>query len=321
MDTVHYWEFLAGLGLFLLAMQRLEVLLKAVAGESFKSFLSRHTNRVWKAILSGTLATAFLQSSSVVTLMLLALVGSGSLGLSNAIGVVLGSNLGTTFTGWIVALLGFKLKFSAFVIPGLAIGALGRVFFTEGGRWHRYSQLIFVGALLFWGLDSMKNSVAEVTEVIDISILKGYPLLVYFAFGFLATALIQSSSAMMMITLTALNSSIIDFEPAAALVIGADLGTTITAALGSVKGNVNAKRVALAHFLYNLCVDLVALAALIPLVELVKLLSDDPLTNLVLFHSSFNLLGILVLSLKKSHFPPKNLYNFWRTFHMAKRKK
>ena len=295
MELMKLWGFVAGLGIFIYSMGKLENTLKKLAGNSFKTFLKKHTSNPIKAILSGTATTAILQSSSIVTLMLLALVGSGLLDLRNALGVILGSNLGTTFTGWIVTYLGFKVSFSEMVLPLLALGSLGQAFIPKPKRWHYASKLIFYIALLFWGLDTMKASVEQLSQYADVSLLQGYHPLIYMLVAFLFTGVIQSSSATMMITLSALNSELIPFTGAAAMVIGADLGTTITAIFGALRGSANSKRVALAHFTYNLVVDLLALAAIIPLVDLVRSISpDDPLTSLVLFHSSFNLLGIIL---------------------------
>ena len=134
-ESFDFWRFLAGLGIFLLGMLFIEEALKNLAGRTFKKFLRKHTSHPVKGILSGTVVTALLQSSSVVTLMLLAFVGAEIMTLRNAIGVIFGSNLGTTFTGWIVTLLGFKLEIESFALPMIAIGGLVRVFLNGKGKW------------------------------------------------------------------------------------------------------------------------------------------------------------------------------------------
>ena len=142
MENIIYWHFFAGLGLFLFGMWQLEEALKGLAGRSFKLYLRYQTGNPVKAIFSGIIATAALQSSSVVGLIVLAFVGSGVIKFSHALGIILGSNLGTTFTGWIVTLLGFKLKIEEFALPLIAIGTLGWLFVTTYSQWRRFFQSI-----------------------------------------------------------------------------------------------------------------------------------------------------------------------------------
>lgn len=290
------WEFLAGLGIFLLAMTLLEDALSQLAGRTFKKFLRRYTNHPIKAILNGTLVTAILQSSSVVSLMVLAFVGAGIIELKNAIGIIIGSNLGTTFTGWIVAYFGFSLDIESFALPLIAFGGLGMVFFSKEERLHQIGQLCIGFGFLFLGLDYMKSSIALFAENFDISPFIGYSPYLLFLVGFVLTAIIQSSSAAMVIALSALNAEFISLEAAAAMVIGNDLGTTITVMIGGIKGTPGKKRVALSHFLFNLIVDLIALAFLFPLLQLLTqgLGFTNPMMTLVAFHSSFNLIGIFL---------------------------
>lgn len=296
MATIEIWSLAAGLGLFIFSMNQLEVSLKFLAGSRLKDFLARNTNHLFRGILTGTLATAILQSSSVVILMLLTLVGAGLLSLKNAIGVVLGANLGTTFTGWIISIIGFKVDFNILIMPLLAIGSFGQAFLPKN-RYFYSAKFLFYLALLFWGLATMKNSVADLGSMTNLAALAGFHPLVYLVAAFLFTAIIQSSSAAMMITLSALNSELIPFAGAAAMVIGADLGTTVTAILGSLKGSPDAKRIAYGHFIYNLVIDILAFTFLYPLMGLVQTITpQEPLVSLVLFHSSFNFFGILLFS-------------------------
>lgn len=236
------WKFLAGLGLFLFGMSQLENGVKELAGRGFKVFIKRHTKNKLKAILGGTLITALLQSSSVVSLMILAFVGAGVISMKSALGIILGSNLGTTFTGWLVATLGFKLDIEGFVMPFIAIGGLLVVLFPKRQQLFNIGLLTLGLAFLFLGLSFMKDSIEYLAENFDISLFTDYGLFVFFIVGFLFTALIQSSSATMVITLSALNVGIIDFYGAAALVIGANLGTTITVLLGALQGTVSKKK-------------------------------------------------------------------------------
>ena len=291
------WRFLAGLGTFLFGMSFIELALKNLSGRRFKKFLRQYTNTPIKAILGGTFVTAILQSSSVVSLMVLAFVGAGIIQLKNAIGIIFGSNLGTTLTGWIVATLGFKLDIESFALPMIAIGGITLIMLDKSEKLKETGRFLLGFGFLFLGLDFMKISIGEITEIIDITTFQGLNPYLFFIVGFILTAIIQSSSASMVITLSALNAGIIPIESAAAMVIGSDLGTTITVLIGGIKGTPSKKRVALSHFLFNLITDLIALALLYPLLQLITTYFQfsDPLYTLVFFHTSFNILGILLL--------------------------
>lgn len=296
LENIDIWKFAAGLGLFLFGMTQLENGVKELAGRRFKVFIKKHTKNKIKAIFGGTLITAILQSSSVVSLMLLAFVGAGVISMQNALGVILGSNLGTTFTGWLVATLGFKVDIANFIMPFIAIGGLMVVLFPKRKRFFNTGLLTIGLAFLFLGLSFMKDSITYLAENFDVSALSEYGPVIFLLAGFVFTAIIQSSSAAMVITLSALNAGIIDFHAGAAMVIGADLGTTITVLLGGFQGTASKKRVALGHFLFNLITDLMAFLSMGLLIQFVTnvLGIKDELLGLVVFHSTFNILGIIV---------------------------
>ena len=286
------WKLLAGLGLFLFGMRQLETALEQLAGKTFRRFLKESTDKPIRSVFSGIISTTIVQSSSLVSLIVMAFVGAGIIPLVNAIGVVLGSNLGTTFTGWIVTTLGFKLDFSTIVFPLLAFGGLS--FGLLKGRWKSASLLVLGLALLLMGLDFMKDSVSTLTKIADINQLSGYPLIVYLLIGVVFTAIIQSSSATMMLTLSALHAGIIPLPAAAALVIGADLGTTSTVLLGSLQGAVGKRQLAMAQVVFNVFIDALAFLFILPLLSLIENLQiQDPLYSLVAFHSLFNLIGLV----------------------------
>lgn len=297
MPDIDFWIFIAGLGVFLLGINQMESGLKNLAGKSFRTFLRKHTQNPLKAIFVGVLVTSVLQSSSVVSLMVLAFVGAGIIPLRNAIAIIFGTNLGTTITGWIVAAVGFKFPIDSFALPFLGIGGIlvtffgNRVFFAEIGRF-----LVGFGAL-FMGLDYMKNAVD--VESVAMDAFEGLKILPHFFFiiGVVLTAIIQSSSATMAITLSALFAGIIPLEVAGAIVIGGYLGTTITVLLGALGGTYVKKRVAFAHVGFNFITSIIALIILIPLLTFVKdvLEVKDPLYQLVTFHSIFTLIGIVVM--------------------------
>lgn len=288
-----YWELLAGIGLFLFAMQQLETALQQLAGRSLARFLRRATDNRLRAVGAGLIATALLQSSSIVALMVLAFVGAGLLGLPAALGVVFGSNLGTTLTGWAVATIGFKVDIDAAALPLIGGGTL--LILWARGRWMALGQVGLALGLLLLGLELMKSSTGALTEVIDTRTLAGLALWQYACFGIVVAGVIQSSSATMMITLAALNADLIALPGAAAIAIGADLGTTTTVVLGAVRGSAYKRQVAAGHVIFNLTTDVLAFAALVPLLALVAALGiNDPLYALVAFHSLFNLLGLLL---------------------------
>lgn len=292
-DTFDLWKLFAGLGLFLFAMNQLESGLKQLSGKRFRRLLRDSTNRPVHSVIGGVIITAIVQSSSLVGLIVLAFVGAGLIPLVNAIGIILGSNLGTTFTGWIVALLGFKLDLTILIYPLVAAGGLS--YGLLKGHWKSLSQLVLSFALLLMGLNFMKDSVGMLTEYADINALSGYPLIFYVFVGIVFTAIIQSSSAMMMLTLSALYAGIISLPAAASLVIGGNLGTTSTVLLGSLQGVAAKRRLAMAHVLFNLIINVLAFTALFPILALIDWLHIyDPLYALVSFHSFFNLFGLVL---------------------------
>lgn len=285
------WRMLAGLALFLFAMTQLESALKAIGGRSLAGFLKRSTDTPLKAVAGGTVATALLQSSSVVGLMVLAFTAAGLLTLVSALGIVFGSNLGTTFTGWIVATLGFKVDLEALLLPLIATGGL--LFVFAKATLGRIGQAIVGLGLLLLGLSFMKDSVATLADSIDVAMLAELAPWQYLLFGLVFAAVIQSSSATMILTLAALDIGVIDLPNAAAIAIGADLGTTTTVLLGAAKGSSSKRRVALAHFIFNFVTDVIAFALRLPLLAVVSGLGiSDPLYALVAFHSLFNFVGL-----------------------------
>lgn len=293
---IDIWRLAAGLGLFLFGMHELEQALKHLTGRPFKKFLREHTSHPLKGILAGAATTAALQSSSVVSLIVLAFVGTGIISLSSAIGIVFGSNLGTTATGWIVATIGFKLDIESLALPMIATGGLGVVWSRAGTRRAGFSHLLAGLGLMLMGLEFMKTGAISATSLFDPEKLAAYSPVVFLATGTLVTALIQSSSATIMITLSALYAGVIPLQSAAAVAIGADLGTTITAILGALAGSMDKRRVAVAIVIFNVVNDIIAFVALVPLLYVITdiLGLTDPLFALVAFHSLFNLMGLFL---------------------------
>ncbi|MGI9222761.1 MAG: Na/Pi cotransporter family protein [Woeseiaceae bacterium] len=292
-DQFDVWRFVGGIGLFLFAMVQMEAALKAFAGSPLRRFLKRQTGSAFKSIFVGAVSTALVQSSSLVGLMVLAFVGASILSLTNALGIIFGANLGTTLTGWLVATIGFKLDIGDAALPLIGIGALAMVGLR--GRVADAGRLMTAIGLLLMGIALMKEGVVAMRTGIEAADLARMSAWQYLLFGVAFAAIMQSSSAAMVITLTALHSGVIDLPSAAAIAVGADLGTTSTVLIGAVQGAAAKKRVALAHLIFNITTAVVAFSLIDVLLHMVQSTGlSDPLFVLVGFHSLFNFLGILI---------------------------
>jgi len=292
------WELLAGLGIFLFGMYFLEGALKILVGRNFKKFLRNTTDNTFKSILGGLIITILLQSSSVVTLMLLAFVGSGIINLRAAVGIIFGANLGSTFTGWLFVLLGFTFDIDGFAFFFITLGSLVMLSFSRFEKLYNSASALLGFGFLFLGLQFMKSSMGAITESVDLTGIESLNQSLLFLIGLALTAIMHSSSAMMVIALSALSAGVISLESAAIMIIGSDLGTTVTVFFGALKGTPVKKQVALCHVLFNVVTAILALLILHPLLLFFNtvLSITDPLYMLVLFHSSFNLIGIVLLS-------------------------
>lgn len=285
-----------GLALFLFGMQRLEAGIRALGLRTFQRWLTRATGSSVASVASGIAITGILQSSSLVSLLVLAFASAEVLPLYNAIGILIGANLGTTMTGWLVTAIGFKLSLSTLMLPLLGVGAAMQWWTGRAPRLGALGWLLFGFGMILMGLDVMRGATEQLTLQLDIGALKGHGIAVYFIAGVVVAACIQSSSATMMLTLMALNSNLLSISAAAAIVIGADLGTTSTTVLASLGGSAVKRQLALAHLIFNIVVDTAALFLLLPLLPTIASYFDvhDPLVMLVGFHSSFNLIGVVI---------------------------
>lgn len=288
--------FTFGLAIFLFAMHNLESGLRLASGAGLRTWIVSKTSTPLSSAACGVVVTAVLQSSSMVSLIVLAFVSAGVIPLFNGIGVVLGANLGTTMTGWLVTIVGFKMDLQAMVIPLLGIGAACRLGYIKNLRVNGFGKAVFAFGLLIFGLDIMKDSVAGLADVYDITAFADMPSWIYLISGVFLAAVMQSSSAVMIIALSMLSSDMVQINDAAAVVIGADLGTTSTTILGSVGKSLVKKQLALAQVIFNFLVDGLAFIFLLPaLPSVLNILAiSDPLFGLVAFHSTFNLLGLFV---------------------------
>lgn len=288
------WMFLAGLGIFLFGMHMMEESIKVLSGAAFKSMIRRYTGTRMKAMASGMFSTAVLQSSSAVSLMTLAFVGAGIMNLIQAVSVMIGAKVGTTATAWIVAVFGFEMDIEAFSLPLIGIGGLGIILLARSSKYVNISKFLVAFGFLFMGLDFMKSSVDEFAAAIDPGLFAGYGILVFALAGLVLTAIMQSSSATIAIVLTMLFSGVIDFEAGAAMVVGANVGTTVTVLLGAIGGIHTKKQAAVSQLVFTTGTAIITLL-LLPLLTWLVLdafgFSSNLVLGLALFHTLFNAAG------------------------------
>ena len=260
---------IGALGMFLYGMNTMSSGLQKAAGEKLRSFLAAMTSNPFKGVLTGLGITAIIQSSSATTVMVVGFVNAGLLTLTQAVGVIMGANIGTTVTAWLISLLGFKMDISVLSIPLMAVGFLCSM--AKKSNTRNIGEFIIGFSLLFLGLSFMKESVPDLEthpEVLSfISKWTGFgfgSVLIFLVFGTLLTLVLQSSSATVALTLIMLNMGWIPFEMAAAMVLGENIGTTITANIAAAVGNVQAKRAAIAHTMFNMFGVIWALALFRP---------------------------------------------------------
>lgn len=290
------FKLAAGIGLFLFAMHLLEESLKNLSGRNFKLFLQRITKNNIGAVAGGIIVTVVLQSSSMVSLMVLAFVGAGVFSMKNAMAIILGANLGTTLASWLVATLGFKVNIEIVAYPAVCIAGLLLILFGNRKTIKYISYFLFGFGLLFIGLSFMKTAMENQVQDFDFTPYAQMPLIVFLLLGFVFTVIIQSSSVTMALTLSALYAGAINFPIAATIVLGAETGTIIKVLLSAIGGNASKKRVALGNLLFNIFITAFAFALLNPILLLITdvFIIKDPLIGLVAFSSFINLLAILI---------------------------
>lgn len=298
MPWSNIWQILAGLGIFLFGMLLLEESIRNLSGKAFRGFIRRQTSNRLRAVGLGILATVILQSSSAVSLMVLAFTGAGIMTTVSAIGVVIGASLGTTISTWIIATVGFKLKIEVLALPFIGIGGLGLLFFGKStSKWINISKLLVGFGFLFMGLDYMKSGVEDWTASMDIADLKDLPGVVYFLFGLALAALIHSSTASLMIVMSSVYGGVLDFGSACLVVIGINIGATITVLVGSASGASSKKKVAFSNLIFNITTATIVFL-LLPFLKYLLTdifrMADDPVMALAAFHMLFNLVGLVV---------------------------
>lgn len=265
---------LGALGMFLYGMNLMSAGLQKAAGSKMRGMLTAMTSNPFKGVLTGLGITTVIQSSSATTVMTVGFVNAGLLTLSQAVGVIMGANIGTTVTAWLVSLLGFKADISLFAVPLMAVGFI--LSLSKSDKRRHISELIVGFSLLFLGLSLMKESVPDLKETPEVlAFIQNWTsygfgsVLIFLVFGTVLTLVLQSSSATMALTLIMVNMGWIPFEMGAAMVLGENIGTTITANIAAAVGNANARRAAMAHTLFNLFGVCWALALFRPFLMLV----------------------------------------------------
>ena len=300
MDLSNIGDLFGGLGLFLLGMQLMTSGLKRAAGNTLRKALEAATKSRLRGLISGTAITALVQSSTAVTVATIGFVNTGLLNLGQSVAVIYGCNIGTTMTGWLVATIGFKFKISAFALPMIGAGMIMRLIGGEKSYAHMGTALTGFG-LFFIGLSFLKGTFTGIENSIPFEAIgqSGWGLALFVFAGFMLTVLIQSSSAAMAITLSMAATGAIPLAAAGALVIGANMGTTSTAALSVIGATSNAKRIACAHVFFNLITGFVGLLLLIALANTINSSgwsqSFDLVILLALFHTIFNTAGVLIM--------------------------
>ncbi|MEA3384473.1 MAG: Na/Pi cotransporter family protein [Campylobacterota bacterium] len=295
---------IAGIAIFLIGMVFMEDGFKLFSGGILEKVLEKSTKTVPKAIGTGFLATAVVQSSSLLTIIVISFLSAELISLSGAIGVIFGSNIGTTTTAWIVSAFGVKIKIAHYAMPMLIFGVMFR--FSKSKSYQGLGNVLVGLGFIFLGIGYMKEGFEAMKSGLDLAqfAMDGYlGVVVYIAIGAVATVVIQSSSATMAIIITALATGQIDYINALALAIGANIGTTVTAIIGSISSNANGKRLAVAHFIFNMVTGAIAIIFLYQLADLVDVISlsigisdEDYAMKLALFHTIFNVIGVLAVS-------------------------
>mgnify|MGYP000480473796 CR=1 FL=1 len=310
------FKLVGALGFFIYGMKVMSDGIQKVAGSKMRSILSKMTSNRFLGVATGFMITALLQSSSATTVMIVSFVNAGLLTLVESIGVIMGANVGTTITAWLISLLGFKVKISAIALPIIAIGF--PMMFSSKSSIKSWAEVLIGFALLFMGLDELKHAVPNLKENPEfLGFLASYAdmgifsTLLFIGVGTILTLVVQSSSAAMALTLVMCYEGYIPFELAAAMVLGENIGTTITANLAAMVGNVHAKRAARAHLIFNVfgvVWMLFAFQIFIANIDtyMINNMGLSPLNfdmenpvaiplGLSIFHTTFNILNMLFL--------------------------
>ncbi len=292
-------DFIGALGMFLYGMKVMSEGLQKSAGNRLQAIMNHLTSNRYMGVFTGFITTILLQSSSATTVMVVGFVNAGILNLVQSIGIIMGANIGTTVTSWIVSLFGFKFKIASFVLPIIAVGF--PLYFSKGQKQKFWGEFLIGFGLLFLGIEFLKNSIpkpnAETLTFLAQYANHGYLSILLFVFiGLILTVVVHSSSASTTIILTMAHTGLLSFPISVAMIFGSNIGTTIDALLASLGGSTNAKRAAFVHLLFNLIGSLLAVIFFYPFVSLINVISptEDITIKLALVHTLFNVCNTLV---------------------------
>lgn len=305
-------QLLGSLGFFIYGMKVMSEGIQKVAGSKMRSILRSMTSNRFKGVFTGFTITSLVQSSSATTVLVVSFVNAGLLSLTESIGVIMGANIGTTITAWLVSIVGFKVKIASYALPIIALGF--PLMFFNRDKLKSWGEVMVGFALLFMGLGLLKESVPDIKNnpeilsfVSDWADMGFLSILLFVGIGTLLTVVVQSSSAAMALTFVMAYNGWIPFELAAAIVLGENIGTTITANLAALVGNVHAKRAAFAHFIFNIFGVVWMILLISPVLYLISeymvstgeespfvAASSIPI-GLSIFHTSFNIINTLLL--------------------------
>lgn len=290
------WKMLAGVAFFLLAMNFMENSLRLLAGRGFKIYLKKQTANKAKAIGAGVVVTAILQSSSIVNLLVLSMVGASVVKMDNALAIMLGSNLGTTLNSWILATLGFNYNIESLALPVAGIAGISMAFMKSESKGYLWFKFLFSLAFLFIALGYIKTGIEEFVRQTELSFFAHYPIIVFLLLGILLTTIVQSSSVIIALVLSALHSHAITLYVGTAIVLGSEIGTTVKLFLPAASGQPSKKRVALGNFLFNLVTVIVMYFLLWPVNQFITevLQIKNNLIALVFFQTLVNICCILI---------------------------
>ena len=294
----------AGVAVFLVGVFFMEEGFKLFSGSFFERILEKFTNTLPKSLGSGFLITSIIQSSSLTSVILISFLGTGLIGLGEAIGVVLGSSLGSTTTAWLISVFGLKIKISHYAMPILIFGIFFR--FSKNEKYKGLGNILLGLGFIFLGISYLINGFSSLKNFIDLStfVTDGYlGIGIYFLIGAVMTFIIQSSSASMAIILTALASTQITYMNALAIMIGGKVGSTTTTILGSLSSNENGKRLAIAQLIFNLVSASFAIIFIYQIIYLIDFVAhyfglnfDNYVIKLTMFHTIFNVAAIIIVA-------------------------
>jgi len=290
----------AGVAIFLFGMLSMEEGFKAFTGGTLESILRKTTDKYWKSLSFGIISTTVMQSSSLVSVIAISFLSAGLISLVAGMGIIFGANIGTTTGAWLIAGLGLKVKISAYAMPMLVFGII--LVFQKSKSLKGIGYILAGLGFLFLGIHYMKEGFEAFKSTIDLTqfAVSGYPGLFLFAgIGIFATVVMQSSHATLVLILTALAAGQITYENALALAIGANVGTCITAILGALSANVEGKRLAAAHLIFNVSTGVIAIVFISQFLwgveyisAMVGIADDDYTLKLAVFHTLFNITGV-----------------------------